>query len=358
MMSPLRSRSSAVALALSAAFLPDAQAGRELTGHEYTLRFPAAVSRFASYPDVAALGGAQVASEWSSSLNPASAAWPHPDRKFRHSFSGQFSTVHFAEGLRLDIFAEAPAIDAGAWGVFLPAAAQIRSNHATQRPGAGEAQGLGFAFEADYFQLQWGKMCGERWALGGLVSFTSSETRLDSQALDAEVARTRSETYTVRLGAVHQPLEKLRLGVVVEYAAAPARTRQLVGFDLFAAPVYQRTSDTTHQFLLRTGLTWEYAPGCDFYLDYHGGVFSDDSGDFWVHRFPVGLEQTLIRDILFGRIGATFDSRGSVVWTGGVGVSLGSRVSLDLAYQRGAFPEIRPEFGAADGFVTSIAVGF
>ena len=334
-----------------------AQAGRELSEYEYSLRFPAATSRFAPYADVASLGGAQVGSRWSSSLNPASAAWPHPERRFRNSLAAQFSTVHFAEGSRFDIYAEAPVIDAGKWGVFLPAVAQIRGNDATVRKPAGALKGPEMGFEADFFQLQWGKLVHEQWAIGAVASITTSKTRFDQDRLELSVSR--AEAYQFRVGVLHQPIDKVRVGAAVEYGATPTRTRALVGFNpLTGLPVRVRTSDTTHQILLRTGLTWEYAKGCDFYLDYHGGVFWDDSGEFWIHRFPVGVEQMIIPDILFARIGATIDTRGHTVLAAGLGVSLGSRASLDLAYQNSALPEIRPELGAADAFVFSLAVWF
>lgn len=354
-----------MALALLILSLGEAQAGRDISDYAYSLRFPAATSRFGSYPDVAALGGAQAASEWSSSINPASAAWPHPERPFRHSLAAQFATISFAEGNRFDVYAEAPVIDAGAWGVFLPSAAQVRSNRATMRPGPGEVEGNAFDFDANFFQLQWGKLVTERTAVGALVGFSDSTTRIDSHGF--ELAYSRAETYTVRLGVVHQALDRLRLGLVAEYAAAPTRTRALkvdpvtqfpVVNPLTGVPRRVNVNDTTHQILLRTGLTWEYAKGGDFYLDYHGGVFWDDSGEFWVHRFPVGIEQALVPDILWARVGATFDTRGDIVFTTGLGVSLGPRASLDMAYQSAAFPEIRPEFGTADSFVFSVAIGF
>jgi hypothetical protein len=353
-----QARGSVVFLSLVAlgALTGEVIGGRPLSDYDFSLRFPAATSRFASYPDVAALGGAQAGSEWSSSLNPASAAWLQGTRPLKHSVAAQYSMIQFAEGTRLDVYTEAPVIDAGSWGVFLPAAAQIRSNQATMRKGPGGPEGRGYDFEANYFQLQWGKRVQERWAVGALVSVTSSETRLDQAGL--EVADSRAEAYTFRVGFVHQALPKLRTGTVLEYAAAPTRTRILDFDPVTFTPLWIHSSDTTHQILLRTGITWEYAKGCDFYVDYHGGVFWDDSGELWVHRFPVGIEQTILPDILFGRVGATFDTRGSVALTAGLGVSLSTRISFDLAYQRGAFPEIRPEFGAADTFVFSLAFGF
>ena len=39
---------------------------------DLSLRFPAALSRFSSYADVAAVGGASAGSKWGSSINPAS----------------------------------------------------------------------------------------------------------------------------------------------------------------------------------------------------------------------------------------------------------------------------------------------
>ena len=42
---------------------------------DFSLRFPAALSRFSSYADVAATGGASAGSKWQSSVNPASIAW-------------------------------------------------------------------------------------------------------------------------------------------------------------------------------------------------------------------------------------------------------------------------------------------
>ena len=140
---------------------------------DFSLRFPAAISRFASYADVAAMGNAQAASEWSSSINPASAAWPHAGRKYLNAFSPQATAVQFDAGTNLFVISEALTMDAGARGVFLPAAAQILSNHRQDRTG------LGFGFSANYFQLQWGKLVAANTAVGVNLSATFSDTRLD-----------------------------------------------------------------------------------------------------------------------------------------------------------------------------------
>ncbi len=327
-----------------------AHAKRPLSDYSFSLRFPAANSSFASYADVAAMGGAQAASAWSSSLNPASAAWPHPERTSISGFSTQFSTVRFAEGARLDIVAEALTVDAGAWGILLPAAAQVRSNHAPTQ------QGLGFEFEADLFQLQWSKVAGKDWALGALFGVTRSETRFDSTGL--EVANSRGEAYTGRIGAVARALPNLKVGITLEYARSPARSRALAFVPATASFMAIRSTDTTQQLLLRTGLTWDYAKGSDLYLDYHGGFFRNRDGTLWVHRLPIGIEHMFVRDIFWGRVGTTVDSRGSVAFTSGFGLTLGKSCSLDLAFQRNNFPEVREEFGRSHTFVVSLGFVF
>ena len=327
-----------------------ANAQRPLSDYSFSLRFPAANSSFASYADVAAMGGAQAASEWSSSLNPASAASPHPERTSANAFSPQFSTVRFAEGARLDVLAEALTVDAGAWGILIPAAAQVRSNHASTR------QGLGFEFEADLFQLQWSKLADRDWTVGALFGVTRSETRFDSSGLD--VARSRGEAYTSRVGAVYRALPTLKLGLTLEYALSPARSRSLAFDPATASFAAIRSTDTTKQFLVRTGLTWDYAKGSALYLDYHGGFFRNRDGTLWVHRIPIGIEHMFVRDIFWGRIGTTVDSRGSVSLTSGLGLTLGKSCSLDLAFQRNNFSEVREEFGMSRTFVVSLGFVF
>ena len=119
-----------------------------------------------------------------------------------------------------------------------------------------------------------------------------------------------------------------------------------------------RSTDTTQQLLLRTGLTWDYAKGSDLYLDYHGGFFRNRDGTLWVHRLPIGIEHMFVRDIFWGRVGTTVDSRGSVAFTSGFGLTLGKSCSLDLAFQRNNFPEVREEFGRSHTFVVSLGFVF
>ncbi len=339
-------------MALMLSEVSNAIGGRPLEEYDFSLRFPAAISRFASYADVAAEGGAQAASEWSSSTNPASAAWPKPDaaERPRIALSPQFSAIGFGSGNHLYVTAEALTIDAGKWGVFLPALAQVTSNNEQRR------DGLGYRFDAQYYQLQWGKLINPAWTVGANVNVTSSSTRLD--VAGTRVARSRSDSYNFRLGLVHQALPRLRVGMVLDYAATPSRTTAVVFNPATFAIETQRTTDTAHQVLVRTGLVWRYADGCDLYLDYQAGVFTDATGTLHVHRFPIGIEHMLIRNVLFLRAGTLIDTRGNIALTTGFGLSLGKRASLDVAYQYDMLPEIRQEFGPAQSLILSLAVGF
>lgn len=314
--------------------------------YDLTLRLPAVFSRFSPYASIAAIGNAQTAGEWSSSMNPASAAWPHPELPFSNSVSPQFSMVHFEEGTDIYVAAEAAVLNAGKWGVFVPAAAQVRSNHEQT------SQGLGFELDVDYFQAPWGRLIAEDWAIGVNLNYMATEARLD--IADARLARIRSDDYGVRLGVLHRPLDPLRVGLTVDYGYVPTwvdRFNPLVGGDV-------RSHDVTQRALVRPGVAWQFTPQGSLYVDYQAGVFWNDTDTLWVHRFPVGIEYWLVPRGLVTRMGTTVDTRGSAAFTAGTGVAVGHRAFLSVAYQYGMFPELRPEFGPGQTFALSLVVGF
>ncbi len=308
--------------------------------YDFSLRLPAAFSRFSSYASVTANGNAQAASEWSSSINPASAAWPHLGLPYANNGSAQFSALRFAEGTDVYVVAEAAVLDANEWGVFVPVAAQVRSDHEPT------SAGPGFEFEADYCQAQWGQLLADDWAVGANFNYMATDTRFDVSG--TPLARTRSDAYDFRLGVLHRPLDALRAGLTVDYGWAPAWTDRFDAFGLGTGTV--RSKDVTQRVLVRPGLVWQYVPHGNLSVDYQGGVFWNDTGTLWVHRFPIGLEYWLVPRGWVARMGTTV--------TAGTGMAIGKRIFVNLAYQYGMFPELHPEFGSAQTFALSVAAGF
>ncbi len=316
--------------------------------YDFSLRFPAVFSRFSPYASVAAGGNAQAASPWPSSTNPASAAWPHPELPYFNSVAPQFSTLRFEEGAEVYATGEAAVLNAGAWGVFVPAAVQVWSNHEQISSGAG------FEFEADYFQIPWGKLIGEDWSVGANFNYMSTDARFD--VADARLRRTRTEDYGLRLGVLHRPLDVLRVGLTLDYGYAPGWTDRFNPLAPDTGAV--RGEDITQRVLARPGIAWQYTPRGTLYADYQAGVFWNDTGTLWVHRFPLGIEYWLVPLGLVARMGTTVDTRGSAALTAGAGMAVSKRALVSCAYQYGMFPELRPEFGPAQTFALSAAFEF
>jgi hypothetical protein len=153
---------------------------------------------------------------------------------------------------------------------------------------------------------------------------------------------------------LHRPLDVLRVGLTLDYGYVPGWTDRFDPLEPGTAAV--RAKDITQRVLVRPGLAWQYAPHGTFYADYQAGVFWNDTGTLWVHRFPIGLEYWLVPRGLVARMGTTVDTRGSAALTAGMAV--GKRALVSLAYQYGMFPELRPEFGPAQTFALSAAIAF
>ncbi len=316
-------------------------------GKDLSLRIPATISRFASYGDVAGVGGASAGSKWSSSMNPASAAWRRIPGDIHLSVSPQYSAIHFDEGGTWHVITEAVTWDAGRLGTFQPGMAQLRSgSHRTR-------QGYDLEMDLDYAQFQWGRHWGEKWALGGGINFASSETTASFGS--TTISRSRGESYGFRIGALHQPVEKLLAGLVLDYAVSPSRTRM---YDFMGLGIGTTTEkDTTHQFLVRPGVSYEYAKDSAVYVDYQFGTFFNHTGHLTANRLYLGVDHRIV-DWLFVRGGTALDLRGNAAWTAGLGVYPCDRLSIDVAFQRDMFPELAPEFGRSWTFTLSVSIAF
>jgi hypothetical protein len=321
--------------------------GQATSDDPFSLRLPAALDRFASYGDVAAVGNASAASKWCSSANPASVGWLDLAGQPPVSVSPQYSNIAFAEGTRIQVATEAATIDLGPWGRLQPALAQAWSNHATTR------QGLGFDLDLQRYQLNWGRRFGDDSALGAGFQYTTSQVRYDLGWTD--VSRSRSDAYGWRVGWLQRVAGPLLAGAVAEYSFSRDRTM------MFAIPAFgipeTHEEDTTHQLTFRPGLSYEYMKDSLVLLDYQFGSFFNHDGGLQVNRFFGGVDHRIV-DWLFVRGGVALDTSGRPALTCGVGVYPCKAFTIDLAYQQDMFPEIRPEFGRSRTLTFSLGFSF
>ena len=314
---------------------------------DLSLRLPAALTRFAPYADVAAVGGASAASKWSSSVNPASVAWQPIPGTLHLSFSPQYADILFREGTELHIASEAVTLDTGCAGTLQPALAQVWSNRATTR------QGLDFGIDMDFAQVQWATRISNDWAVGANFNYAKSHTQFD--LLDMPVSDSHSDAYGWRFGVLRRLTDRLLAGIVGDYGFSRDRT---VVHDFLGLGVGDiGISDTTHQFAVRPGVSYEYAKDSAVYADYQFAAFRNDTGRLHVNRFFMGVDHAITKG-LFVRGGAALDTCGNASWTTGIGIYPSDRISIDIAYQQNMFPELEREFGRSQTLTVSLGFTF
>jgi opacity protein-like surface antigen len=263
------------------------------------------------------------------------------------NLSPQYSAIPFQSGSVLHVVDEALTWQDPTWGTFLPAAAQVYSNHEAT------TEGLLLDYQLSYFQMQWGKRFTDNLALG--VNFNYGSSDLGFAAGPAAVSQTHSDAYNFRFGLLHRPLERLRWGVVFDYGFAPSRTTLYDFLNTGVGNVDVR--DTGYQYLLRPGVAWEYQEDSALCFDYQLATFFDDSGSLYVNRFFVGVDHRVIKGF-FVRSGVALDDHGSAAWAAGVGIYPSERLTLDLAYQYDMFPELHPELRRSQVLAASLGLVF
>jgi hypothetical protein len=321
--------------------------GQTSAADPFSLRLPAALDKFSSYADVASVGDAWAASKWCSSANPASVGWLDLAGQPPWSASPQYSNIAFGEGARMNVTSEAGTIDLGPWGRLQPAFAQAWSNHATTR------QGLGFDFDLQRYQLNWGKRFGEDSALGAGFQYTTSQVQFGLGEMD--LSRSRSDAYGWQVGGLQRIEGPLLAGAVVAYSFSRDRT-MLFDIPAFGIPE-SHESDTTHQLTFRPGLSYEYQKDSQILFDYEFGSFFNHQGGIQVNRFFGGVDHRIV-EWLFVRCGAAVDTGGNPAWTCGIGVYPCKAFTIDIAYQENMFSEIRPEFGGSRTLTLSLGFSF
>jgi len=316
--------------------------GRDLSAVDFSLRLPAALSKFSPYSDVAGVGGASAGSQYQSSINPAATDWQLA-APFSIATSAQYSAILFDRGVTVHVADEAATLKTPEWGSFQPAAAQVRS--------AGSTGGAFTLLDGNYGQVQWGYKFSDRLAVGLNLNYTALTTRAGFSG--TTFATNDSETFDIRAGLLGSPTDHLFIGMVADYAASPATT---TASDPTCGCLI-RFGDTTRQLLGRVGLSYEYAEKSSIYLDYQYGNDWNSTGGFSTNRLFTGVEHQ-IRPWLYARAGMSYDLRGILSPTAGLGFYPSDNSSIDISFQSNMFPELIPEFGRSKLFGISAAVTF
>jgi len=313
---------------------------------DLSLRLPAALSRFASYGDVAAVGGASAGSKWSSSINPAAVGWLRIPSRFGADLSPQYSMVCFDNGTKMHVGTASATFDLKEWGSFQPTFAGAHSN---VRPARG---GLDFEYEMEYYQFQWGRRLGK---LGFGLNFNYSLSELEFELGPWRVSKSRSETYGLRVGTLYEVIDKVLAGLVLDYSESKGRT---VMYDFMGFGVGDiKSHDTTRQYGLRPGVSFEYKKDSAILFDYQYARFSNETGRLRAHRFYFGVDHELVKG-LYLRGGMNFDARGNTAFACGLGVYPSDWFTVDVGYQHSMFPELEPEFGRAHTLTISVGLRF
>lgn len=317
---------------------------------DFSLRFPAALTRFSSYADVAAVGGASAGSKWQTSVNPAATAWQAMTGSFQLSLNPQYSAIKFKEGTILNVTSESLTKELGALGTLQLSLAQVRSNEDYVRQDVMGSR-MKFSNEMDYMQFQWGKRLSDDFALGANFNYSSSEVKY--KLFDLKLVESTSDSYGMRVGGLYRIAKNLLGGVVAEYSRSPSETTT---YDIFGFGFGDiRVDDTTKQFVLRAGPSFEYAKDSTINLDYQYGYFENDTGKMEVHRVFAGIDHRIM-DALFVRGGVALDKEGNTSWTCGLGIYPLKQLSIDVGYQYDMFPEIESEFGRSHLLTVSLSL--
>jgi hypothetical protein len=337
-----------IALVISLASLGNHAYADGFDDKDFSLRFPAALSRFSSYADVAATGGASAGSKWQSSVNPASIAWQNMPGRHHLSLSPQYSAIMFQEGTVLHVISESITKDFEKLGTFQVALAQVRSNErAIQAP----LPDYKFSYDMNYAQAQWGKRFSDDFALGGNFNYSSSEVT-NKIGTDKYLDST-SDSYGFRAGTLYRLTKNLLGGIVVDYSQSPSKTTYCDIFGSGTGDVLVK--DTTKQLTLRAGPSYEYRKDSTVSLDYQYSSFENDTGKLEVHRMFAGIDHRIV-DALFVRGGFALDNHGNTAWTFGLGIYPLKELSIDVGYQCNMFPEIQSEFGRSHLITISLSV--
>jgi hypothetical protein len=335
-----------------ATFPSAALAQSDYSDKPMSLRLPPAFVRFT---EVSTMGGETVANRFSSAINPASADWMSRSYTFKVVAAPYYSQIQFDEGTRLHVLGEALSLNLGDAGTVQPALSQVRSHRATTR------QGLDFDYSVDSFQVQWAKRV-DKWAVGANFNCARAEIVQEGQVGPARVrAVGDAESYRFRFGGLYEPAPQWLVGGIFEYGFQPFRSNTVTRIPMpppVPALVMRDHDDgLQQQFILRPGVSYEYAPGSTVFADYQYGIFVNKEGRLDDGRLTVGVDHSLY-PWLWVRASAGLDHRGNPSWTAGASFHFAKWGSLDVGYQYDTLPELRPEFGRSHSIQVTLSIRF
>ena len=347
-LSKARANALIIALAIALAGLGSSANAGGLDDKDFSLRFPAALNRFSSYADVAAVGGASAGSKWQTSINPASTAWQNMPGSYHLSLNPQYSAIMFQEGTVLHVISESVTKEFEKFGTLQVSLAQVRSNESAIRAPVPDYK---FSYDMNYGQVQWGKRFTDNFAFG--VNFNYSSSEVVNKIVTDRYIDSTSESYGFRAGALYRLATNLLGGIVVDYSQSPSTTTT---YDIYGWGIGNViVKDTTKQFSLRVGPSYEYRKDSTVNLDYQYSSYGNDTGNLEIHRIFAGIDHRIV-DALFVRGGVAFDNKGNSSWTAGLGIYPLKQLSIDVGYQYNMFPEIQSEFGRSHLLTISISV--
>ncbi len=317
--------------------------GSDYGDKDFSVRLPAAFVRFT---EVTVFGGPTAANRTSGAVNPAAVGWFSLPDKLGLVVTPSYSQIRLDEGTNINVISESLTWDTKKFGTFQPVLNQICVNRATTR------QGLEFDYEVKTSLLQWGKRF-EKVGIGASLSYTEAEVVNNLGPL--RISESHAENYRFRVGGLYEPAKNWLIRLVTEYGFSPFRARALVPTLGGFVPV--KIKDTQEQYILRPGISYEYAPMSVVHVDYEYGNYYTTFDRLQVHRFSGGVQHSLTQ-WLYLRAGAAFDARGNIGWTGGLTLFMAKWCSLDLGYLCDMYPELRPEFGRSHTWQVAFSLRF
>lgn len=314
---------------------------------DFSLRFPAALSRFSTYGDVAAMGGASAGSKWRSSANPASTTLLEKEWNSSISISPQYSTIFFENGTSFQISVMSLTYMDEKIG-------SIQATYAKSWTNKDESyDGLVYDNDISLVQLQWGNWLLKNLAIGINLNFSQSEMKADLSSL--RLSESESDSYGLKVGSLYRVIDSLFFGIVLDYAQSDDSNKV---FDVFQIGFNQFVnSDTTKKFIATTGISYEFLPKSYAYIDYQLIDFKNYTGDLTLHRVFSGIEYQLFKGF-YSRAGFAIDNEWNKSWTCGLGFYPNKFLSIDIAYQYEMFPEIETEFGKSQSVEISFGIEF